>query len=72
VPRPASVVDSNWSKDAVLQLSDGAGRPRIITMPENGAPYIRVLDETGAVVMDLPAAARYQEAPAPTLPVWSP
>jgi hypothetical protein len=48
-------VGSNWSDDAVLQLNDGAGRARIIiAVPEDGAPYIRVLDAAGAVVLELP------------------
>lgn len=46
---------SNWEDDAMLRLNDGAGRPRIvIAVPENGAPYIRVLDENGTVVLELP------------------
>jgi hypothetical protein len=51
-------VGSNWGNDAVLQLNDGAGRPRIlIAVPEDGAPYIRVLDERGTVVLELPQGA---------------
>jgi hypothetical protein len=49
-------IGSNWQDVAVLQLNDGKGRPRIILgVPEDGEPFIRMLDENGQVVMTLPA-----------------
>jgi hypothetical protein len=49
---------SNREDDAMLRLNDGDGRPRIIiAVPKQGAPYIRVLDENGAVVLQLPEQA---------------
>lgn len=52
-------VGSDYSNVALLRLNDGEGRPRIlIGVPATGAPYIRVLDEAGAVVLQLPETGR--------------
>ncbi|MCW8127354.1 hypothetical protein [Microbulbifer halophilus] len=41
--------------EARLELKDGQGRPRIlIETPEDGEPAIRILDETGETVLQLP------------------
>jgi hypothetical protein len=48
-------VGSSREGDAALTLRDGQGRLRLaIGVPEEGAPYIRVLDEAGEVVWELP------------------
>lgn len=47
-------VGSNRDDEAVLELRDGDGRPRIVIgAPEEGPPYFRVLDRDGAVVEEL-------------------
>lgn len=48
-------VGSDRGGDASLELRDGAGRPRIrLSVPEEGAPSIRILDEEGGTVTQLP------------------
>ena len=46
---------SDRERNATLVLRDGLSRPRIrITVPEEGAPSIQVLDETGETLLTLP------------------
>lgn len=41
--------------EATLSLKDGKGRPRIVLgVPEDGDPYVRILDEDGDPVTELP------------------
>jgi len=48
-------VGSGRQNDAMLSLNDGMGRTRlVIAVPEDGDPYIRILDEDGEVVLELP------------------
>ncbi|MFW6193257.1 MAG: hypothetical protein ACOC83_07200 [Gemmatimonadota bacterium] len=48
-------VGSDRGGDASLELRDGAGRPRIrISVPEEGDPSIRILDEEEDTVAQLP------------------
>lgn len=48
-------VGSDRANEATLVLRDGAGRPRIrLGVPDEGDPYVRVLDEEGEPVVELP------------------
>lgn len=48
-------VGSDRGGDASLELRDGAGRPRIrLSVPAEGDPSIRILDEEGGTVAQLP------------------
>jgi len=55
---PRVFVGSARSRDATLLLSDGQGRPRIqLGVPEDGEPFIRILDENGDAVMEWPGTS---------------
>ena len=52
---PRVFVGSARSREATLLLSDGHGRPRIhLGVPDEGEPFIRILDEEGRTVMEWP------------------
>lgn len=50
-------VGSARNGDAVLSLNDGRGRTRLVVgVPLEGSPYIRILDDDGDVVVELPGS----------------
>jgi len=52
----SNFVGSDTDRSASLVMRDGRGRPRIVlTVPEDGEPSIRVLDEEGEPMLELPA-----------------
>lgn len=54
---PRVFVGSARSRDATLLLSDGEGRPRIhLGVPDEGDPFVRILDEAGGTVMEWPGS----------------
>lgn len=54
---PRLFLGSGRDRGATLVMNDGTGRPRIlITVPENGEPSIRILDEEGEPVLTLPGS----------------
>jgi hypothetical protein len=45
------------SREATVLLSDGQGRPRIhLGVPDDGEPFIRILNESGETVMEWPGS----------------
>jgi hypothetical protein len=48
-------VGSSRERQAAVMLHDGQGRPRLwLGVPDDGEPFIRILDEEGDVVLQLP------------------